>query len=455
MGYIFYFIITIGILVFVHEFGHFASAKICKMRVDVFAIGFGKRLLGWNKKTGFSFGELPKDFDGEGNTDYRISLLPLGGYVKIAGMIDESNDKEFLNHPPMPYEFRSKPTYQKLFVIVAGVTMNLILTLAIFFGLNLYQGREIIKTTKIGTVETPSLAYSAGFSTGDSIVSVAGTQVKSWDEVLSSLMVKNLGQDKQIVIIRNGSRVSLNIKKSVISEALKDQEHQFLPISYMRPKIVDVLKDSPASDAGIKKGDILLRMKGIELQGSSQVIKIVTDSKKIQLPLILLRGKDSIKTSVTPGLEGKIGVQLGDDFSGPVEHISYGVMGSLSQGTKNIGQYTNLIFSMLGNVITGKVAFGQVFGGPVKIAQAASRSADSGLLPFIYFIAMLSLSLAIMNIIPFPVLDGGQFCIILIEGIVRHELPIKVKVAIQNTGFVLLLLLMAFIIYSDIISFKQ
>ena len=111
MEYIIYFAITIGILVFVHEFGHFAAAKLCGMRADVFAIGFGRRLFGWNKKTGFTLGELPKDFDGEGHTDYRISMLPLGGYVKIAGMIDESFDTKFADKEPQPYEFRSKPMW--------------------------------------------------------------------------------------------------------------------------------------------------------------------------------------------------------------------------------------------------------------------------------------------------------------------------------------------------------
>ena len=136
MEYVIYFAITIGILVFIHEFGHFAAAKLCKMRADVFAIGFGKRLFGWNKKNGFSFGELPKDFDGEGHTDYRLSLLPLGGYVKIAGMVDESFDTKFANEEPKPWEFRAKPTYQKLFVITAGVLMNLLLAIVIFWGVN-------------------------------------------------------------------------------------------------------------------------------------------------------------------------------------------------------------------------------------------------------------------------------------------------------------------------------
>ncbi|MGA7838228.1 MAG: site-2 protease family protein, partial [Ignavibacteriaceae bacterium] len=124
MDYVIYFAITIGILVFIHEFGHFIAAKSCGMRAEVFAIGFGKRLFGWNKINGFTFGDLPKDFDGGDHTDYRLSVLPLGGYVKIAGMVDESFDTEFADKAPEPYEFRARPVYQKVIVITAGVAMN-------------------------------------------------------------------------------------------------------------------------------------------------------------------------------------------------------------------------------------------------------------------------------------------------------------------------------------------
>ena len=170
MWYVIYFAITIGILVFVHEFGHFAAAKLCGMRADIFAIGFGKRLFGWNKLTGFTFGELPKDFDGQGNTDYRLSLLPLGGYVKIAGMVDESFDTKFANEIPQPYEFRARPVWQKVIVISAGVAMNLLLAWAIFWGANFFQGKQITKTTSIAYVEPNSAADSSGFKSSDQII---------------------------------------------------------------------------------------------------------------------------------------------------------------------------------------------------------------------------------------------------------------------------------------------
>ena len=195
MEYVIYFAITIGILVFVHEFGHFAAAKLCGMRADVFAIGFGKRLFGWNKIKGFSFGELPKDFDGQGHTDYRLCLLPLGGYVKIAGMVDESMDVDFADKEPQPYEFRAKPVWMKVIVITAGVLMNLLLAWIIFWGRNYFQEKPVTKTTTVGYVIPGSAADSIGFIKGDKILTVNGKAVANWEELIEQLFINTLGED--------------------------------------------------------------------------------------------------------------------------------------------------------------------------------------------------------------------------------------------------------------------
>ncbi len=201
MDYIIYFAITIGILVFIHEFGHFAAAKLSGMRADVFAIGFGKRLFGYNKKSGFSFGELPKDFDGEGHTDYRLSLLPLGGYVKIAGMVDESGDVSFAEKEPQPYEFRAKPVWAKIFVITAGVFMNLMLAWLIFWGANFFQGKPITPTTTIAYVEDGSPASLAGFVTGDKILSVNGKKLTNWEDLRAEIFINTLGENINVKVL--------------------------------------------------------------------------------------------------------------------------------------------------------------------------------------------------------------------------------------------------------------
>jgi len=451
MEYIIYFAITIGILVFVHEFGHFAAAKLTGMRADVFAIGFGKRLFGWNRITGFTFGELPKDFDGEGNTDYRLCLLPLGGYVKIAGMVDESFDTEFADKEPQPYEFRAKPTWKKIIVITAGVIMNLLLALFIFWGVNYFQGKQVITTTTIGYVKPGSAVDSLGFRADDKILAINGMRVENWDDVRTDIFVNTIGQNVNVKLERDNETESITIPRKVIPDNETGGEQFLIPAGF-EPAIGEVTKDSPAEKAGIKKGDIFLQIDNQKIYSVQQTIKIISGHKNTEMPFVVKRGQDTVQLAVTPDAKGLIGVGLVANPNAPVEFQTYGFFESFYYGWMDIVRMTDLTFSMVGKVIGGKVAFGKAFGGPVKIAQLAAKSADTGILNFLFFLALLSLSLAIINIMPFPVLDGGHLVIILIEGIIKKEIPIKVKIAIQNTGFVLLLLLMAFIIYNDIVN---
>jgi regulator of sigma E protease len=450
MDYIIYFAITIGILVFVHEFGHFAAAKLTGMRADIFAIGFGKRLFGWNKKSRFTFGELPKDFDGQGNTDYRLCLLPLGGYVKIAGMVDESFDTDFADKEPQPYEFRAKSTWKKLIVITAGVIMNLLLALIIFWGVNYFQGKQVITTTKIGYIQPGSTLDSLGFKTDDKILAINGKSVKTWDEVRTDIFVNTLGQDVDVKLQRGNTTEDIIIPRKIIPDN-ETGERFILPAGF-QPAIGEVTKNSPAEKAGIKKGDILLQINKEKIYGVQQTIQIISGHKNIALPVVVERGKDSVTLSVTPDEKGLIGVGLITNPKAPIEFQTYGFFESFYYGWQDIVNMTELTFSMVGKVIGGQVAFGKAFGGPVKIAQLAAKSADTGFLNFLFFLALLSLSLAIINIMPFPVLDGGHLVIILVEGLIKKEIPVKVKIAIQNTGLVILLLLMAFIIYNDIMN---
>ena len=450
MDYIIYFAITIGILVFIHEFGHFAAAKLSGMRADVFAIGFGKRLFGWNRKSGFSFGELPKDFDGEGHTDYRLSLLPLGGYVKIAGMVDESGDVSFAEKEPQPYEFRAKPVWAKIFVITAGVFMNLILAWVIFWGANFFQGKPITPTTTIGFVEPGSKADSVGFKTGDKILTVNGKAVSNWEDLRADIFINTLGENLNIKFLRNGKEQNLFVARKNIPE--DESKGLFLIPAGVKPAIGEVLKNSPAESAGLKVGDVLLALNNETLYTPKQTTEIISSHAEEKLPLVILRGKDTLDISVTPGKDAKIGVAIAPVFMGATQMRTFGFFGSIYQGWKDIEKMTELTFSMVGKVFTGDVEFKKAFGGPIKIAQIAAKSADSGISNFLYFLALLSLSLAILNIMPFPVLDGGHLVMIIVEAVIKREIPIKIKMAIQNTGLVLLLLLMAFIIYNDIIS---
>lgn len=450
MDYIIYFAITIGILVFIHEFGHFAAAKLSGMRADVFAIGFGKRLFGWNKKSGFSFGELPKDFDGEGHTDYRLSLLPLGGYVKIAGMVDESGDISFADKEPQPYEFRAKPVWAKIFVITAGVFMNLMLAWVIFWGANFFQGKPITPTTTLAYVEAESPAAKSGFTTGDKIISVNGKSVYNWEDLRAEIFINTLGENINVKVLRNGKEEKLFVSRKNIPD--DESKGLFLIPAGVKPAIGEVVKNSPAEKAGIKTGDIFLSLNNTTLYTAKQTTEIISSNAGVELPLVVLREKDTLNLVVTPGKDAKIGVAIAPVFMGVTKMKTYGLFASVYYGWKDIEKVTSLTFSMVGKVFSGNIEVGKAFGGPIKIAQIAAKSADSGMASFLYFLALLSLSLAILNIMPFPVLDGGHLVMIIIEAIIKREIPIKIKMAIQNTGLAILLLLMVFIIYNDIIS---
>ncbi|MCP5062934.1 MAG: RIP metalloprotease RseP, partial [Ignavibacteriae bacterium] len=390
------------------------------------------------------------DVDLKGHTDYKLCLLPLGGYVKIAGMVDESFDTEFASKEPEPFEFRAKPTYQKLFVITAGVLMNLLLAVVIYWGVNYFQGKQVMETTKIGAVADSSIGYKSGFRSYDEVNSINGTLVNDWEGLLTTLLIENMGNDVEVNVERNGEEFIFTAPKELLSKAA--QQPRFFPIGETKTVISDVMKNSPAEDAGIKAEDIVVELNNKQIFASGDLIEIVTSNKNTDLPIKLIRGEDTMSTVVNPGMEGKIGVAFGDAYIGKVSYQEYGLGESLSRGISNVGTYTSLTLRMFGSIIKGDVAFEDNIGGPVKIAKFAAQSAELGITAFLLFLAMLSLSLAIINIMPFPVLDGGHFVIILIEGIIGKELPIKAKLAIQNVGFVILMALMVFIVYTDIAS---
>jgi len=443
-----YFIIAIGVLVVVHEFGHFAAAKLSKMRVDAFSIGFGTRLFGWNKLKGFTFGELPKDFDGQGNTDYRLCLLPLGGYVKIAGMIDESGDVSFAATEPQPWEFRAGTTPKKIFVITAGVIMNLLLAILVFWGSNYVIDKHLTKSTTLGIVDSSSSAFKAGFRTGDKLLSINKAPVNYWEDIRAEVYVNGMGKDLAVVVNRDGHVTDLNISRKLVPS--DESKEIFLLSEKLKPVIGDVLKHSPADSAGIKSSDVLLSIDNTPVLSIPQTIAKISSSKGQSLSVKLLRGKDTVTAITTPGSDGKIGVVLGYAFLGETIVQKNGFFESFKLGLADVIKTTELTFTMLKRVISGQMAFGKAFGGPIKIAQYAARSADNGMASFIMFIGLLSLSLAILNILPIPALDGGHLVVIIIERMLKREISLKVKIAIQNAGMYLLLALMAFIIYNDI-----
>lgn len=448
---IFYFLIVIGILVFVHEFGHFAAARLMGMRAEVFALGIGYRLFGWNKKTGFTFGKMKENVELGDHTDYRICAFPIGGYVKVAGMVDESMDKNFIDEPAKPWEFRSKPVWKRMVVITAGVIMNILLAFFIFYALTLIKGKSLTETTTVGYVSMNTPAYSAGIRPGDKILSINNNPVHYWEDVTSSVYIDNLGETLTLAINRNGKDTVIRITKEQLGD-LTEKNIGLFPEKVM-PQVNMVVAGKPAELAGLGVNDIITEFNGVKINNSQQLIELIKANSNKTSEIKWIRDGQLMSGMVTPGVDSTIGVGISAKYEGPVKIEEYNVISAVPKAAYDMYYFgVEVFFSSIYKIIKGDIPFNKAIGGPVKIAQVSAQSAEGGIFTFLSFLALLSMSLAVINILPFPALDGGHFVMLAYEGIVRRPVPYKVQVVLQNVGFALLLVLMLFVIYNDIIS---
>ncbi len=448
---LFYFIIVIGILIVVHEFGHFIAARMMKIRVDIFSIGMGFRLFGWNKINGFTFGRLPKDWDGNGHTDYRLAVFPIGGYVKIAGMVDESLDTEFANQEPQPWEFRTKNMFQKAFVISAGVIMNALLTIAIFTGIKMSEGEALKATTTIGYIEKNSFAEKAGFKNNDRVISINGENVSTWDDFVYGISLKDFGKDKSVLIERDSTKINVTIVASSLIKTIAGEKALGLYPAQSAVVIGAVESLKPADKAGIKQGDTISTINGETIQSYLQMVGILRSHKEKPVAFEWKRENQTFADTITPNSDGLIGIGIGQVYTGKVIHKDFNIFEATEKGIQETISAVGLFIGSIEQIITGTIHVKQALGGPIKIAQTASDQAKMGLVYFLHFMALLSITLAIINILPFPALDGGHLVFIILEGIFRREIPLKVKIVFQQVGFSLLILLMVFVIYNDIV----
>lgn len=429
---IFYFLVTIGILIFVHELGHFLAAKLCGMKVEKFSIGFPPRL-------------VSKRF---GETEYALGLIPLGGYVKISGMVDESMDTEFQSQEPKPWEYRSKPVYQRMFVISAGVLMNAALAVIIFWGINFTQGKEVEATTGVGYVAPESPAYVAGLQENDRILKINNREISHWGEISRIINAEALGQSISFVIERDGSVKNLSLPAS---ENITSPQEQFgLVQQHTNAVVTQVMSDSPAEELGMEAGDRFITINGEPITNEQQVIRIISAHAGREVAVEWEHNGEVLSGSVIPTDEGRIGIGIGREYTGPVHHIQFGFFTAIPAGISDMFEMLGLLLRSLWLMITGTLAFSENVGGPIMIANLASQTAEAGIIAFLSFLGLLSITLAFINILPFPVLDGGHLMYLVYEMIFRREVPAKVQIALQQIGFVLILALMAFVIYNDI-----
>ena len=431
---LFYFIVVIGVLVLVHELGHFGAAKFFGMRVDRFSIGFPPRAFG--KQIG--------------ETDYCISWIPIGGYVKIAGMIDESFDTEFVNREPQPWEFRAKPIWQRMIVLAAGVIMNFILAIGIFWGIIYSEGKTVWPTTVIGYVADNSAAQKAGFQVGDRILSINETPIQYWDEIEGQIYVEHMGEDLRFAVERNGSPASLSIERSLIP-SVSEERFGVLPRGVV-PVIASVQEGKPAAAAGLQPDDIITRIdrNPVDFYSLPATIK---RSAGTALHIEWRRGDQVLEATMTPTAEGVIGISFNPRYEGPVDRRHFTVLAAFGEAVSDMADAIGAFFRNIYAIFAGTVSLSESVGGPVKIAQIANRSAQAGLASFMTVMAWLSLTLALLNLLPFPALDGGHLMFLAYEGLFRREIPARVKIVLQQAGFALLLVFMAFVVYNDIVNF--
>ncbi len=445
----FFFIIAIFILVTAHELGHFLFAKLFGMRVDKFYIGFDffdLRL--WKKKIG--------------ETEYGVGVFPLGGYVKIAGMVDESLDTGFQSGEPEPWEFRAKPVWQRLLVLAGGVLLNFVLSAAIFIGITIVTGESRTSVSNPAFVEQGSVFSSMGVKTGDRFVSANGKALVSWEEAIDPELLTS--RNLSYVIRRDGKTFTVSAPADIMSKISASKGMGIRPI--VPPVIDEVLQNMPARAAGIKSGGLITAINGQNVTDWTEVVGII--SSNVSKPIIVewkyleqAKGDSidvsrlhtlgrTITTSVVPDGSGKIGISLKQTLQTRKRKLS--PIESVASGLNQTWKMSVMTLQGFAKIITGQEDFRKSVGGPVKIAKMANQSAEQGPVSFLYFLSMLSISLAIINIMPIPALDGGQFVLNAIEGIMRRELSLDVKIRIQQIGMALLLALFAYILINDILN---
>ena len=428
----------LSLLIFIHELGHFFAAKLFGVRVERFSIGFPPRLFG--KKIG--------------DTDYCISAIPFGGYVKLSGMLDESLDAESMKGEPQPHEFRSKNTFQKLTIISAGVIMNFILAIVILSGIFWFKGEKIYPNTTVGYIPAGSIVADIGLRSGDKILEINNKKIISWNDIPSAF-VENIGNDIKITIERAGKIKNLDVDKSILTVENFDKFELYQQYS---STVGEVLPATPAEKSGLQKGDKIIAIAGDQISNWYDMTKIVRNHPNQPLLFTILRNNKTLEMKITPEEQiekdeqgkinsvGKIGIAPYVEFEW--REVSFG--NAVLKGTNQVIVFLYLNIKGFAMLLTGDVSARNALGGPIIIGKMAGEIAKTGFVNLLEFTGLLSAILAVINILPIPALDGGHLIIILIEGIRKKPISIKAKMIIQQVGMAILLLLMIFIFYNDI-----
>ena len=426
-------LLGLSILVILHEFGHFIAARAFGIKVEKFYLFFdawGVSLFKFNYK----------------GVEYGVGWLPLGGYVKIAGMIDESMDTEQMAGPPQPWEFRSKPAWQRLIVMLGGITVNIILGILIFWVLTLKYGETQTPNDNLKYGIAPGIVgKKIGLQPGDKIVAVNGKHIEYFDELVSS---KVLLGNSVLTVERVGKEVSITVPGTILND-LSD----YGIAEFVKPRVkfaIDVISpNSGAQKAGLVKGDSVLAVNGQKVTFFDEMQSLLQNNKNKQIQLTINHNKVVRQQQVQISKEGTLGFLPKVDFPKDTT-IKFGFFASLPVGaSKAWGTFTDQS-KALGKIFTGQVKARKAISSPIGIAVMFGSHIDW--IRFWNLVGLLSMVLALMNLLPIPALDGGHALFLLIEMIKGKPLSDKFLERAQIVGFVLLICLMVFAFGNDIVK---
>ena len=423
--------VVLGIMILVHEFGHFAAAKWFGVRVDVFSIGFGKRLTGFRR----------------GGTDYRISALPLGGYVKMAG------ESPLESRSGAADEFMSHPRWQRFVIAIAGPAMNILLAIVLLTGVFMVHYEHPVyldQPAVVGWVLENSPAAKSGIEQGDRIVRIEGQQNPTWEDVLLKVAIASKGP--MDIAIQRGNEI---LEKQVQPET--EGSDPYATVGWLPDQPITVTElepNMPAAQAGLKLGDEIVAVNGTPMRSLLSVIHYLRQNGSKPVDVAAVRNGQQLSFRITPVQteeDGQKNYRLGFQ-SRPVQIDKLPFAQALNRSIEENKRYSLLIVDLVRKLAQHKASIKQM-EGPIGIARASGDAArQPGWTPLLSLMAMISLNLGIFNLLPIPILDGGIILLLIIESALRREISMKIKERIYQTAFVFLILFAVVVIYNDLMK---
>ena len=436
------FIVAIALLIAVHEYGHFSVARRLGIKVEKFSIGFGPALFSWRSQ--------------DGEVLYVIAAIPLGGYVKMLGENpeeQEDNVQSTLSEADRKRAFNLQPVWKRAAVAAAGPAFNFVF--AVFAYMVVAWLGQAVLPTVIGHVAPASVAEQSGLQVGDRITAVQGREVHSWQQ-MEELLKQRVGEQAELTLSRNEKTMDLTVRLAQQEKdpLLMDVAGQVLGFTPgLLVSVEDVVESSPARQAGLLKGDVIQQINGRTVSNVNQFIDQVKDHADQVVKIVVKREQTLLELDVIPAVDqneqGRIGVRLSSQAANGTELYRMGVWDGVQYGFVRTWEMTALTLGVFAKMVTSVISPDNL-GGPIAIAQLAGKTADMGLVYFLSFLALISVNLGVLNLLPIPVLDGGLLVYLGLEKLRGKALSPRFLEITQFMGLALIVTLMVYAFYNDL-----